>query len=338
LSRATVGQLQDLREKYVCTGLAEWHCMKTRILLAGLPLSLLYCAAAAAAPAPPCVPASVVPRATSIPANLPGFGYDALTATSTDVHLLDTTGGGVELPMTVGTVQDGLLKLTPASPLVAGKSYSLNFNAFCNYGPTPQGAIAFTATAAAPFPTTIGTLASGFAVSTKDFGTTQFTITGSYNLAAEMMPWAGVYDMFIVLDGKRVATKATVNGTRLDLTATGWCDAATAATKNHSINLRGKLPFVPVVDSAITPTTFDCPAPNVTAPAGTNPNVPTKSGPPSNPGSPNPGSPNPVGSGNVANTGGTSSCSVGSPGAASSFPFALAAIGLAIVFRRRRAA
>jgi hypothetical protein len=306
--------------------------MKVRTLLAGVFSATFLPAVAAAAVAPPCVPAGVLPRATNIPANIPAFGYEAQKATANDIHLFVTSGGAkTETPLTVGFVEDGLLKVAPTSALVPGKTYSLEFNAYCSYGPTqPPGPINFTATAEAPLPTKIGDLVGPHAVTTADFGTTKFSIKGSYTIAAEMTPWLGVYDFFITLDGRRAQTIVTVAGNNaVDVVATGWCDEKTGSTGTHAIVLNAKLPFTPVLQTVVANASFSCPAPNIHAPAPSNPTVPQQMATNNPQGAP------PTGSPSTGSSSGTSSCSVGSPGAAF-FPAAMIAVGLAVVFRRRR--
>src|SRR5262245_21689356 len=79
--------------------------------------------------APPCVAAKVLPSAPVVPANLPGFAYTALKATSSDVHLFNTSSGRVEVPLTIDTA-DGFLKLTPPTVLLAGASYELVYSPY----------------------------------------------------------------------------------------------------------------------------------------------------------------------------------------------------------------
>src|SRR4051812_32117575 len=98
------------------TELAPFPAMKPRLLLAGLSASsalVLAPSAAHAIAAPPsCISADVVPRPTQpVPANLPGFGYTAVNASSGDVHLFDGAAGstkGTEVPLTVGPAAEGL--------------------------------------------------------------------------------------------------------------------------------------------------------------------------------------------------------------------------------------
>ena len=198
--------------------------MKLRLLLAGLSAcsTLLVSTTVWAVAQPPCVPATMTPKAAAIPANIPAFGYNALTATTSDVHLLAGVAK-TELPLTVGPAQGGLLKVAPTAALTPGQSYELQFNGFCTYGAFPAVPLKFTAQAEAPLPTKLGDLQSGPTVALKDFGTTRYTITATYSVAPEMKPWSAVYDIFVVLDGKLVATKPTFNaaGDSVQLVATG---------------------------------------------------------------------------------------------------------------------
>jgi hypothetical protein len=323
------------------TGFATYLAMNLRMLAAGVFSATFLPAVAHAAVAPACAAASMFPRATSIPANLPAFGYDALKATQTDVHLYTTTGTKTEVGLTVGTVEDGLLRITPADPLVVGKSYSLEFSPFCYNGPTQTGGpIAFTVAPAAPLPTQIGTLVAPHTATTQDFGTTKFAIKGSYTVAAEMQPWLGVYDFFVTLDGRRVQTIVSTSGPgTVEVLATGWCDGANAATNDHQVTLNAKLPFTPQLQTAVAQASFNCPAPNIKAPTPSNPSVPQTQATANANGSNPTGGRSPTSGGGSSSSGGTSSCSssVGRPGT-TSFPAAFAIVGVAVLVRRRRSA
>ncbi len=316
---------------------------------------VLASAHAWAVAAPPCVAAKMYPSAAVIPANLPGFGYTALAAQASDVHLFKTTGGAptTEVPVTLA-VTDGLVKITPTTPLIAGQSYELQYAPFCNNSITPNpGPYKFAAAAEAPLPTKIGTLQGTPSFTTKDFGTTQVTITATYLIDPEMKPWAAVYELFTVLDGKQLGTKATLSGTdSVQVNATGWCDASSAATQQHSLQLRAKLPFATTLETASAPLTFSCPAPNINTPLGTNPPV-TPGGPTTVPtatsgGGSSSGNGNPKPSGTTSSggssSGSTFSCaSAPVPSARSETTSAAALAGVAIVLgalsrRRRRTA
>jgi hypothetical protein len=133
-----------------------------------LPLSIaLACCALAfpvaawAAPAPQCQGATMTQRtAKTIPANLPGFGYSATAATASDVHLVEL-GSMTDVPLVTGPIVDGRLKVSPVSPLETGTKYELTYEPFCNFAPSPSGPLSFTATAAAPLPTMLGTVSGG---------------------------------------------------------------------------------------------------------------------------------------------------------------------------------
>lgn len=305
--------------------------MKLRLLVAGLSVcsALVVATSADAAPAPACTVATMTPRAASIPANLPGFAYTALDATTKDVHLF-AVDSSAELPLTVGPVTEGLLKVVPTSPLVAGKSYRLEFSPFCSYGPVPPLApIAFTAAAEAPLPTKIGAPLAAPTVILRDRGTTAFSIATSTSLDPELRPWLSVYQLVVLLDGKPVSTKATSTANDgVALVAEGWCDAALASTNKHTIQLRGRLPFAPTLDTLATDVVFDCPAPAI----GTPPNNPPTAPPATTPSTPS--TSGNVGNGNASTANG---CSVGQAGHTStSLPLLGIAIGL-MAFARRRA-
>jgi MYXO-CTERM domain-containing protein len=313
--------------------------MKLRTMLAGLAACSTLAAAsnAWAVAIPACTPAAVTPNLTNltVPANLPGLAYDALAATSNDVHLFATSSGKTEVPITVGPVQDGVLKLTP-SALVPGTSYELQYSAFCQYSPYPAQPFDFTVGPEAPLPTSMGT-AQGATIKTTNFGTTEYTITAAYSLAPEVKPWLGIYQLTMVLDGRPVATQPVVlgGGDGVQLSAKGWCDATNAATKTHTIQLRGTLPFTPTLDTASVEATFDCPASSVT----TLPSDPAS--PPSGGGTTTSGGTATSGGNGSSDPGGSSGggCSAAPSRSTSTFAFAGAmALGLAALLRSRRRA
>ena len=316
--------------------------MKLRHLLAGLSgLSMTAAvftvsSSANAAPSVPCISATVLPRsAATIPANFPGFAYSAKKATEKNVHLFSVAGASpTEIPVTVGPVEGEWLKVAPQTPLVAGTSYRLEFETFCggyNPNPEPTGPIEFMAGPEAPLPTKLADAVTPPSVTTNDFGTTQFTINASYSLAPEMRPWLDLYQVLVVVDGRLIDTKAQfAGGDTFTATATGWCDASNAATKKHSVVLRGRLPFGPTVETAAAELDFDCPAPNIATPAN-NPPVPPTGG------TVQPENGNPKVQPVNTSTGG---CSVSAPASRSNAPFAALGLGaiavglLAVALRR----
>lgn len=301
-----------------------------RTLFAALAASTILAIPATvwAAAQPPCTPASMTPSAaTSVPANLPGFGYNATAATANDVHLFATSPGPrTEVPVTLGPVEGGLLKVKPMA-LTAGTSYQLEYSAFCSYGGYPSKPLTFVAAAEAPLPTKLGETTGVPVVVLKDYGTTQYTITATYSVAAEMKPWSGVYQVGIALDGKLVDTKPTFDTARdtVQVVATGWCTEANAQTKKHTIGLRGTLPFAPTVETTSTDVEFDCPAPKFSTLPSNPPVQPV-------PGGTTPGGT--TGSGASNDDGGhreASGCSVGSTSTASS-PLPSAAFFFGAIF------
>ncbi len=309
--------------------------MKLRHVLPGLStLAVLAAASAAgAAPVPVCTPATMSPHAAVIPANLPGFAYTALAATASDVQLYRGTST-TDLQVTVGPAVDGLLKVVPKTPLIVGSTYRLEFSPFCQYGQTkPQGPVTFTVAPDAPLPTKLAGALATPSVSLHDYGTTAFTITTSAVLDPGMKPWQGVYQLVLVIDGKVLDTRSMIaSDDTVKVTADGWCDAALAGTKNHGVQLRGRLPFAPTLDTLGAPMTFDCPAPAFGSSSGSPPVPPP-------PGSSSSSS----GSTGTATPGGTSSATTGGCAMAPSsartalLPLIGLALGAALVARRRRA-
>lgn len=324
------------------TELAVPCAMKMRPLLMTSVFAATFAAAGAAsamAP-PPCMPAAIAPNASGIviPANIPGFGYTAVKAAEKDVHLFSTTGTQVDIGVNVGPVEGQYLEVTPKTPLVPGNTYRLEYDAFCQYGGAPSKPLTFTAGADAPLPTKLADLVGAPTVTTKDFGTTQYTVVATFALSPEMKPWLDVYQVALSVDGKLVSTlRAAGANDSFTATATGWCDATNAATKIHKVQLKARLPFAPAVESAVTDLTFDCPAPKIaTSPPYTGPTGGTGGG-----GTTLPGASSSGGSGSGTSTPGTSSsggCAIAMDSQASS-PLALGAIALglaAAVSRRRR--
>lgn len=234
---------------------------------AGLALcsGLAVATSAEAAPAPTCVSATMTPAAAAFPANLPAFGYTATTATAKDVHLYAVGPTRTELPLTVGPeVVDGYVKVAPAAPLVAGTAYELEFSPFCSYSAYPTKPLSFTPTAEVPLPTKLGELTSGPTVVLTDYGTTQVAIKATYSVAAEMKPWAAVYQLGMVFDGQVVETHPTFSGDAVQIDASAWCDDAASKTNKHTLQLRARLPFAPSVETTSAPIEFVCPAPRIT--------------------------------------------------------------------------
>lgn len=283
---------------------------------------------AVAALPPPCLPAKVVPSGVaSIPANLPGFGYTALKGKQEDLTLTALSGpsAGQVVPLTVGPVEGGLLKVVPASPLTEGTTYQFTFNSYCSYSAYPAPPAMFTVVPAAPLPTQIGTLTTGPSFSLKDYGTTKLTMSSTYSLAAEMKPWVRVFELNVVFDGKMIETDAQFNGSSdtVQLAATAWCDAASAGLSKHTVSLRARLPFTTPLETPATELAFECPAPDIRTPPNNPPVPPSQArgaevqSPAAQP---------------VSTT--TSGCAA-SPGAGSAWS-AGALVGLALIIARRR--
>ena len=227
-----------------------------------------------------CVAATVVPRAATIPASLPAFAYTATMATNDDIHLTDNTATGAAQTLTLGPVQDGLLKAVPAPGLVEGHNYTLDFQPFCGISITPiQGPLSFVAGPAAALPSAMGGAPTAPVAKIENYGTSAFTLTTTMTLDASMKPWLGVYQVVVILDGNAVNTTSTQpDGDTLSLVATGWCDATLSSNTHHSLAVRGRLPFAPTVDSEAVALDFSCPAPAIGT-SGSDPPSPI-SGPP----------------------------------------------------------
>ncbi|MDB4941039.1 MAG: hypothetical protein JWP97_573 [Labilithrix sp.] len=277
--------------------------------------------------APPCAPATITPRAAAVPANFPGFAYTASQGTAADVHL---KAGGEAQAVVVTPGEGGLLKVTTVKPLAAGTSYSLDWEKVCTYGITPPPEpFSFTVTPEAPLPTTLGAAPAAPSVSTRDLGSTAFTITTSVTLAPEMKPWLAAYQLLVLLDGRLVATKATPgDGDTVALVADGWCDQAFASRSDHKVSVRGRLTFAPTVETPPVDLTFACPAPKVAVL-------------PSDPATPPPGvTPRPASTvGVTPGTAGTTGGCATAPGArdTSFAALGLGALALVSALARRRA-
>ena len=275
----------------------------------------------------PCTPATMTPLAPSVPANLPGFGYDALKATAGDVHLYNTNGGSkTEVAVAVGPIVDKLNKVAPTSPLVAGSSYELDYNGFCDFSGYPVTPLKFTVTDAAPIPTALGELQGQPTVTVTNLGTSKVSIVATYALSAEMKPWIAVYELGLELDGRVIETnRAAVPNDSIQINGIGWCDAANAATTTHSIKLKAQLPFSPTLETTAATATFECPAPLIGTPGAANPVAPPGVTPTSS-----------GGTSTTTTSGSSGGCSMASvPGGLSALPLLGIAIGIAAVARRR---
>lgn len=301
-------------------------------------ISGLFATDAWAAAQAPCAPAAIRPSVASIPANLPAFGYTALKAKAENVQLFSTSGAKVEVPLTIGPVVDGYLKVAPASALTVGASYELTFDPFCSYGAYPAaGPLTFTVAPASPLPTKLGAVLALPKVTVTDFGTSKYTVTTSYAVAEEMKPWAAVYALGITVDGTPIETKITgpaADGS-VQVVATGWCDAAAAAKSNHAIVLRARLPFATTLETTPSSLDFACPLPNIGTPKATGPTPYTPTTPP-NGSSSNTGT-NANGSPNGSSTSGGCSLAerVASRPRSSTPIIILAALAAACLLRRR---
>ncbi|MDB4938474.1 MAG: hypothetical protein JWP87_5446 [Labilithrix sp.] len=282
-----------------------------------LPLSVLLAvllpAAAAAAPAPECSAATMLPDVARVPANFPGFAYSATNATAKDVHLVDVASSA-ELAVVLGPVVDGVLKVAPAMPFTAGKAYELRYEPFCSFAPTPTTPLFFEASAAAPLPTTLGEAKSP-ATADLQPGGSAFAVTALVKVAPEMQPWLPAYRLSVVVDGEPLSTNTTSGADAGEkvLDGIGFCSAALAASPKHTVRIRATLAFAPTLET--TPASLDlfCPAPKP-APVG-----------------PAPGVAVPV----ATDGGGSSGCST-SGASSSSLALGGAALGALVVARARR--
>lgn len=306
--------------------------MKLRLLLAGVSSCsavIVASSAAHAVAAPPsCIPATLVPSTQQpIPVNIPGFGYTALSAQASDLHLFQGSSS-TDLGMTVGASSDGLLKVLPATPLTPGTAYRIELSSFCGFSPTPDaGPFRFTAAPAAPLPTRLGDASAPLVATAQDRGTGSFRVAGAFALDPAMKPWASIYKLNVVVDGQVVPTKVTLSPAYDSATvvANGWCDAKLSSTTTHTLQLRARLPFAATLDSDPVAATFTCPASTVTTlpndPAASPGTVPTAGTPSSTP--------------TKASSGG---CSASPSRGGVPFGAAALVLGVGLLVRRRRGA
>lgn len=220
--------------------------------------SLAASSVARAAPAPPCYPATIQPQLDGTPANLPGIAYSATQATEADIHLFDVSGANpVEVPLTVGPVVDGVLKVVPSS-LAAGDKYELRYAPFCDYGGFPTGPLKFQVAPTAPLPTSIGTLDGAPKITEHSYSV---DIAATYTLSQDMLPWARQYVFTAIVDDQRAYESAgTVANGKLTVAGTYLC-AKPAPAATHVVTIRGHLPFVADLTTSSTEVTFTCPDP-----------------------------------------------------------------------------
>lgn len=153
-------------------------------------------------PASGTVPASLpailfYPRQQSTPK--PGEGAVAL------FHI----EAGAPVPVQITTeIRDHLIVITPVLPLVPDSDYALDGNEICASGVTKG---TFHTGAAAPLPTTLGTLtastpeirALGVASGSCSTPITAVTVGVDLALSAEAAPWQGALSVRTIVDGKR---------------------------------------------------------------------------------------------------------------------------------------
>jgi hypothetical protein len=240
--------------------------MQARLFVAGLAAcsTLAITAPLLAAPSMPrCVPATMSPTSKSFPASLPGFAYSAQNATTSDVHLFAIGATRTELPLTVGPVVDAWLQVKPATALVPGTSYELDFASFCSLAdaPYPQAPLTFTVTDAVPLPTRFGDLQAPPTIILRYASTKQYLVTASYALAAEMKPWTSAYKLAMTFDGRptKVASTFAPSGDTVQIDAYGFCDGQSSTAGTHTVQLRATLPFAAPLELPSSEVTFTCP-------------------------------------------------------------------------------
>ena len=286
-------------------------------------LSLFAAASAAAAPAPPCFPATITPTLTGeVPATLPAFAYSAVQAKATDIHLFDVTGGAKnEVALTLGPVIGGLLKVAPASPLVPGESYQLQYAAFCDYGGFSTEPLSFTAGPAAPLPTHVGQIVG--APQIREYPKGNYSLQATYAIADEMKPWTNLVHFSLIwrdTNADMFIQSQPEQGT-LHATADGPCSNLTQGTTHHSFVLRATRVFADPIESDPTDVELDCAAV-----------VPATPATPSTPSTPSTPAQNDTTSSSSTHHGCAAGPGAASPGAALA---AIGAIGAAFARRRR---
>jgi MYXO-CTERM domain-containing protein len=227
------------------------------------------------------IPARMAPAATTIPHNFPGFGYDAPNAQSSNVHLVDTTKGAAELPLTFGPVTGPWNKVVPQAGFTVGDSYTLSFDSLCYGMALPeQKPLTFTIVADAPLPTMLGDVMGTPTVVVKNHGTSEVTFDATYTLAAEMKPWAAVYELVLTLNGRPLETHPTVSagGDTVHIASRGWCDDAGAKNTKNVVSLRATMPFATTLETPPTELAFTCPAAHIVTPTPATLTPPTDTG------------------------------------------------------------
>ena len=234
---------------------------------AGLALcsGLAVATSAEAAPAPTCVSATMTPAAAAFPANLPAFGYTATTATAKDVHSTPSDPTQTELPLTVGPeVVDGYAEGRCRRHRSSRARRTSSSSAVLQLLRIPDEAALVHADRRGAAADEARRAHVGTDRRAHRLRTTQVAIKATYSVAAEMKPWAAVYQLGMVFDGQVVETHPTFSGDAAQIDASAWCDDAASKTNKHTLQLRARLPFAPSVETTFGTIEFVCPAPRIT--------------------------------------------------------------------------
>jgi MYXO-CTERM domain-containing protein len=183
----------------------------TRLLVssASLALALVLAAhgSAEACSGLPCTTGAYLPASGTVPASLPGILFapshgsgDDLSSVTVSLFRLDS---GAQVPVDITTtLLSGALLITPTSPLAPDADYALEGDDVCTAGgPTGPTKATFHTGAAAPLPTTLGTLSASTpkvsSLGVAAYGACSTTISAAQaavdlTLADEALLWQGV--------------------------------------------------------------------------------------------------------------------------------------------------
>jgi hypothetical protein len=179
---------------------------------------------------PQCWPGFFAPdNGATVPANLPVlrwspmFGAFTSTTDPGQVVLARAAAPSTPLPFTATKLQDGTYHLVPSQPLTPGTAYVLTDQSTCGSGTMTGPSVMFQVAAAAPLPTSLGTLAQTSTL----VGPLQIsTASGSCSsqvearqirielqLASDASPWRDALHFETLVDGQPWRASESINST-----------------------------------------------------------------------------------------------------------------------------
>jgi len=181
--------------------------------------------------APPCWPGYFTPGdATTVPANLPAIYWRPQSSVSSNdppnlslVVLATTTDPNTPLAFTTVAQANGDYLIVPTAPLVAGTDYTIVDHNACGTTEDTGPRVTFHAVAAAPLPTSLGTLAivdhdmATFLVGTSSGSCSSNVLADQARLeltpSADVVPWKDAMHFQTLADGHSWGASTSINAT-----------------------------------------------------------------------------------------------------------------------------